>query len=55
MMLPPVPLFWRVFVTNAVVLVLAFVGLVLAPVRVSVPVAASELVVLGVGLLDCWR
>ena len=44
-------LFWRVFVTNAFVLVLAFAGLVAAPVRVSVPVAASELVVLGIGLL----
>ena len=32
-------------------LALAFVGLVLAPVRVSVPVAASELIVLGAGLL----
>jgi two-component system sensor histidine kinase UhpB len=44
-------LFWRVFVTNAVVLGLAFAGLVAAPVRVSVPVAASEFVVLGAGLL----
>jgi two-component system sensor histidine kinase UhpB len=44
------PLLWRVFVTNAVVLGLAFVGLVVAPVRVSVPIAASELVILGAGL-----
>ena len=51
MMLPSVPLFWRVFVTNAAVLALAFIGLVLAPVRVSVPVAASEIAVLTVGLL----
>ena len=50
-MLPSVPLFWRVFVTNAAVLALAFIGLVLAPVRVSVPVAASEIAVLTVGLL----
>jgi two-component system sensor histidine kinase UhpB len=40
-----------VFVTNALVLGLAFAGLVMAPVSVSVPVAASEVVVLGVGLL----
>jgi two-component system sensor histidine kinase UhpB len=46
-----VRLFWRVFITNSVVLGLAFVGLVLAPVRVSVPVAASELIVLAAGLL----
>jgi two-component system, NarL family, sensor histidine kinase UhpB len=45
------PLFWRVFGTNAGVLVLAFLGLVLAPVTVSVPPAASELVVLVVGLM----
>jgi two-component system, NarL family, sensor histidine kinase UhpB len=45
------PLFWRVFGTNAVVLVLAFLGLVFAPVTVSVPPAATELVVLAVGLL----
>jgi two-component system sensor histidine kinase UhpB len=45
------PLFWRVFLTNAGVLALAFVGLVVAPIRVSVPVAASELVVLAAGLL----
>ncbi len=44
-------LFARVFLTNAMVLALAFTGLVLAPVRVSVPVAASELIVLGAGLL----
>jgi two-component system sensor histidine kinase UhpB len=43
-------LFWRVFVTNAVVLGVAFAGLLLAPVRVSVPVAASEAVVLAAGL-----
>jgi two-component system sensor histidine kinase UhpB len=44
------PLFWRVFGTNAAVLVLAFLGLVFAPVTVSVPPAAIELVVLGAGL-----
>jgi two-component system sensor histidine kinase UhpB len=46
-----VSLFWRVFVTNALVLGLAFAGLVMAPVSVSVPVAASEAAVLGAGLL----
>jgi len=45
------PLFWRLFAVNAVVLVLAFAGLVLAPVTVSAPVAASELVVLAAGLV----
>ena len=46
-----VPLIWRVFITNAIVLGLAFAVLVAAPVRVSVPVAAGELLVLGAGLL----
>jgi two-component system sensor histidine kinase UhpB len=45
------PLFWRVFATNALVMSLAFAALVLAPVTVSVPVAATELVVLAVGLV----
>jgi two-component system, NarL family, sensor histidine kinase UhpB len=45
------PLFWRVFGTNAAVLVLAFLGLVFAPVTVSVPPAAAELVVLAAGLV----
>jgi two-component system, NarL family, sensor histidine kinase UhpB len=45
------PLFWRVFGTNALVLGLAFVGLVVAPVTVSVPVAAGELAVLVAALL----
>jgi two-component system sensor histidine kinase UhpB len=44
------PLFWRVFATNAVVLGLAFAGLVAAPIRVSVPVSTGELSVLGAGL-----
>jgi two-component system sensor histidine kinase UhpB len=48
---PSLPLFWRVFVTNGLVLVLAFVALHVAPVRVSVPVAASESIVLAIGLL----
>jgi two-component system, NarL family, sensor histidine kinase UhpB len=45
------PLFWRVFGTNAAVLVLAFLGLVFAPVTVSVPPAAIEVAVLVAGLL----
>src|SRR3954454_18833882 len=46
-----IPLFWRVFATNAVVLGLAFVVLVLRPVSVSAPVAAGEVVVLAAGLV----
>jgi two-component system, NarL family, sensor histidine kinase UhpB len=45
------PLFWRVFGTNAAALVLAFLALVFAPVTVSVPPAAIELVVLALGLV----
>ena len=45
------PLFWQVFGTNALALVLAFLGLVLLPVTVSVPPHATELVVLLAGLL----
>jgi two-component system sensor histidine kinase UhpB len=45
------PLFWRVFAANACVLVLASVGLALAPVTVSFPVAAGELALLALGLL----
>jgi two-component system, NarL family, sensor histidine kinase UhpB len=45
------PLYWRVFATNAAVLALAFLALVLAPVTVSVAPHLPELVVLVVGLL----
>jgi two-component system sensor histidine kinase UhpB len=45
------PLFWRVFLANATVLVLAFIGLAVAPVTVSVPVAAGELALLAAGLI----
>jgi two-component system sensor histidine kinase UhpB len=45
------PLYWRVFVTNASTMLLAFGALVLAPVTVSVPVGAGELIVLAIGLL----
>jgi two-component system sensor histidine kinase UhpB len=44
-------LFWRVFVTNAAVMALAFFGLVFAPVTVSVPVGASEVLELAIGLV----
>src|SRR5215207_1965350 len=49
--LSSLPLFWQVFGTNALVLVLAFFGLVFGPVTVSVPPHAAELVVLTAGLL----
>jgi two-component system sensor histidine kinase UhpB len=49
--LTALPLFWRVFAANAGVLLLAFVALVLAPVTVSVPVSAGELVILAAGLV----
>jgi two-component system sensor histidine kinase UhpB len=45
------PLFWRVFATNAVAMLLAFAGLVFAPVTVSVPIGAGELTVLAIGLV----
>jgi two-component system sensor histidine kinase UhpB len=45
-----VPLFWRVFATNAVVLVLAAVVLALSPATISFPVAVTEALVLVVGL-----
>jgi two-component system sensor histidine kinase UhpB len=45
------PLFWRVFAANASVLVLAFAGLVFAPVTVSAPIGPGELLVLAVGLV----
>ena len=49
--LSSVPLLWQVFGTNAAVLLLAFLGLVFAPVTVSAPPHATELVVLLAGLL----
>jgi two-component system, NarL family, sensor histidine kinase UhpB len=49
--LASLPLFWRVFGTGVVVLALAFLGLVLAPVTVSVPPSLSELVVLVAALV----
>lgn len=49
--LSSIPLLWQVFGTNAAVLLLAFLGLVFAPVTVSVPPHATELLVLLVGLI----
>jgi two-component system, NarL family, sensor histidine kinase UhpB len=45
------PLFWRAFATNAMAMLLAFGALVFAPVTVSIPIAATELVVLASGLV----
>jgi two-component system sensor histidine kinase UhpB len=44
------PLFWRVFATNALVLALATAVLALSPATVSFPVAVTEAVVLALGL-----
>jgi two-component system sensor histidine kinase UhpB len=44
------PLFWRVFLTNATLLVAAAVALVVTPATVSFPVALTEVVVLAGGL-----
>ncbi len=44
-------LFWRVYMTNVLILALAFVGLVFAPVTVSVPITVVELMLLAGGLL----
>ena len=45
------PLYWRVFATNATAVLLAFLALVFAPVTVSIPVTAAELAILVAGLL----
>ena len=45
-----VPLLWRIFLGNAVVLGVATTALVLTPVTVSFPAAERELVVLAAGL-----
>ncbi|HEV2813991.1 MAG TPA: histidine kinase [Solirubrobacteraceae bacterium] len=45
------PLLWRVFLTNAVVLAIATAVLALAPITVSIPIALTELIVLIVGML----
>jgi two-component system sensor histidine kinase UhpB len=43
-------LLWRVFATNAAVLVLATLVLVLSPITVSFPIALTEIVVVAAGL-----
>jgi len=45
------PLFWRVFLANAALLLAATLVLALAPVRISVPITFGELLVLFAGLL----
>ena len=45
------PLLWRVFATNAAILVVATLALVVSPATVSFPVALTEVVVLVVGLV----
>jgi len=45
------PLLWRVFLANVLVLAVAFALLALAPVTVSVPVAFTELVILFAGMV----
>ena len=49
------PLPWRIFVGNALVLGVATTALVLTPVTVSFPAAERELVVLAAGARDCAR
>jgi two-component system sensor histidine kinase UhpB len=45
------PLFWRVFLTNGVLLVAAGLALGISPLTISAPIAAIEAVILAVGLL----
>jgi two-component system sensor histidine kinase UhpB len=49
--LSSLPLYWRVFATNAALLCVAFLVLVFAPVTVSVPPELTELIVLIAGLV----
>ena len=49
-MLARMPLFWRVFATNALVLAAATTALALSPATVSFPVALAEAAVLAAGL-----
>ena len=48
------PLLWRVFLGNAVVLAVATLLLVVTPATVSFPIALTEAVVLGAGRRRCW-
>lgn len=45
------PLFWRVFLTNALVLAIAVTLLAVLPVTVSIPVALTELLILLAGMV----
>jgi two-component system sensor histidine kinase UhpB len=45
-----VPLFWRVFVTNALILMVAGAALALSPATVSFPVATTEVAILAAGI-----
>jgi hypothetical protein len=47
---PPLPLLWRVFLTNAAMLAAATLALALSPATVSFPLALTEGLVLGGGL-----
>jgi two-component system, NarL family, sensor histidine kinase UhpB len=49
--LASMPLLWRVFLTNAVVVALAIAVLAVGPFTVSVPIASTELLVLLAGLV----
>ena len=48
-------LFRRVFLVNVAVLLASSALLVFSPVTVSAPVVATEVAVLGAGLLTAWR
>jgi len=45
-----VPLFWRVFATNALIFAVAAGALALSPATVSFPVAATEALILAIGM-----
>jgi two-component system, NarL family, sensor histidine kinase UhpB len=47
----PVPLFWRVFATNALIFAVAAGALALSPATVSFPVTATEALILAIGML----
>ena len=49
--LAAMPLLWRVFATNALVLLVAYLALVFAPITVSVPPTRSEFALLSAGFL----
>src|SRR3954452_2932314 len=45
------PLLWRVFATNAAVLIVATLALAISPVTISFPIALTEVIVLAVGMV----